>query len=251
MNKQIFGSLDSFFSKNLWRVLVVLVVIAAFAITFLYLQRGKISTIEIIGEGKVNIEPDSLRYSAIIEAKKLTADDAKKATSDQVSLITKLLLAEGLAVEDVKTQNVIVAPEYQSTPAGMKVSNYSGQETLAIVFRDISKQKKILDILIENGAASLIGPSPLYSSDKISAARKAAETKAIEDAKSRATSAAKEAGNNLGRAIKISQANIGMPAQIAAAAPGDLVVSSGETSVAPMANENEIVAQITITYSLK
>ena len=252
MNKQIFGSLEHLFHKNSWRIATVFIIIAILSTAIFLLPRSAAKTIQLTGEGKVTIAPDTLRYSAIVESKKLTADEASKATSDQVALIAKLLVAKGLSADDIKMQTVIVAPEYQSTPTGAKVSNYSGQETLAVTFGDVTKQEEIAQILIQNGASSLIGPTPIYSPEKVSTARKAAETKAIADAKSRAASVVKESGYKLGDAIKISEPNIAIPAPAAAAQITEGQAGSGSANSQTLpTNENEITVQITVTYLLK
>jgi len=252
MNKQIFGSLEHLFHKNSWRIATVFIVVAILSTAIFLLPRSAAKTIQLTGEGKVTIMPDTLRYSAIVESKKLTADEASKATSDQVALIAKLLMAKGLSADDIKMQTVIVAPEYQSTPAGAKVSNYSGQETLAVTFDNSIKQGEIAQILIDNGASSLIGPTPIYSADQVSSARKAAEAKAIADAKSRAAAVVKESGYKLGEAIKISEPEIAMPTQVGAAEITEGQASSGSSTSQRIAtNENEITVQITVIYLLK
>ncbi|MEI7791991.1 MAG: SIMPL domain-containing protein [Candidatus Berkelbacteria bacterium] len=248
MNKQIFGNLEHIFHKNSWRIATVFIVIAILGGLTFFIPRPAARTIQITGEGKSTVVPEKYTYSATIEVKKLTADDARTAVSAQVSQITKILSEKGISAENVKSETINVTPEYQSTVAGMKVSDYLGQESISISAADLAKLLEISSVLTGNDATNLVGPTPFFASEKVASARSDAEKKAMENAKTRAASLAHENGDKLAEVLQTSEANLAMPL------PASAALSAGGQSVTPSPTaltENEVTAYITVTYAVK
>lgn len=248
MNKQIFGNLEHIFHKNSWRIATVFIVIAVLGGLTVFIPRSAVRTIQITGEGKSAVIPEKYNYSAIIEIRKLTADDARAAVSAQVSQLTKILLEKGILAENVQSETINVTPEYQSTPAGMKVSGYVGQQSISVSATELAKLLDLSGVLTSNGAVNLVGPTPYFSTEKVATARKDAEKKAIDDAKTRATSMASENGDKLADVLEISEANIAMPVPASAA-----LAIGGQSAAASSlpVNQNEIIANVTVLYSVK
>lgn len=247
MNKQIFGNLEHIFHKNSWRIALVFVIIGLLGGLTSLLPKSTARTIEVVGEGRSAIAPDKYTYNAFIEVEKLTSDEAQNAVSVQVALIRKLVGEAVLADSQFETVEINVTPKYSSVSSGMKVSGYLGQQSILISSTDRAKLLGFSSTLTENGATRLVGPAPVFSSEKSSSVYQDTQKKALADAKNRATLLAKESGNQIGEVLSISQKSLSAPA------PTVPLLNSSEQTVSEVgaANQNEIVTQIIVVYILK
>ena len=235
-----------------WQTIVLIVLIAAIGAGIALWQpwRNSARTITINGEGKIQSVPDVAKLDGAVETKKNSATEAQTITSAQISKLIDLIKAKGIEEKDIKTEQISAYPNYNYNNGSNTIDGYIARTTITVTIRDLTKGQEMLDLLTANGATGISGPNLTFSDEKMATIKKQAQESAVLDAKARAESLAKAGNAKLGKVITITDNYIttGNPMPYLTMDKAT-VGSSATNSIAP--GEDEITAQITITYSLK
>lgn len=214
------------------------------------------------GEGKIAVKPDIAVFqtSVITTAKKVK--DAQNENSERSNAVLAFLKGEGVAEKDLKTLNYNITPQYQyfdtppcqAIPCPLRrppeVVSYEVRHTIEIKVRDFSKTDDLLDGVIARGANEVTSVNfDIDDKDKV---RADARKYAIDNAKEKATTLAKDLGINLGRIVAFSESGSEPPIYFARAleAKGGF---GGDAALAPEVapGEEELVVRVTITYEFR
>ena len=162
----------------------------------------------VVGEGKVDVVPDTASVQAGITAEGKTVQEVEGKINEINNKIVSALERLGIDKKDIKTSNYSINPSYDFTPNGRNnISGYTGNASLVITVR---KQELVSQVIT---AATEAGANQVYNSgftvDDPSKYREEARNKAIQNAKEQAQKLSKELGIKLGRVVNIVESTPG------------------------------------------
>ena len=210
-------------------------------------------TITVIGEGRVNVEPDMAQITIGVEIMAPTVQEASTQTSQTMEKLNAALIQQGVAEKDIQTSNYNVYAErpfdMMEGPgsSGMSKTNYRFNNNVTVAVRDLSKIEDILGAGIEAGANNIYGVS--FGVDDPSSLRVDARKEAVEVARAKAEELATLNGVTVGQVVTISEVvNNNMPFANSAA----LQMSEGFGGGGPISpGELEVRVQLQITYEIE
>ncbi|MDM8532398.1 SIMPL domain-containing protein [Anaerolineales bacterium HSG25] len=210
-------------------------------------------TITVIGEGRVNVEPDMAQINIGVEVMAPTVQEAASQTSQTMEQLTNALLQQGIAENDIQTSNYNVYAERPFNmmegpgSSGMSEINYRFSNNVTVIVRDLSKIEDILGAGIEAGANNIYGVS--FGIDDPSSLRAEAREEAVQVAKAKAEELATLNGVTVGQVVTISEVvNSAMPFANSA----NLQMSEGFGGGGPISpGELEVRVQLQLTYEIE
>lgn len=166
--------------------------------------------LSVVGEGKVDVIPDTASVRAGITAEDKTVQEVEGKINEINNKIVSALERLGIDKKDIKTSNYSINPSYNFTPNGRNnISGYTGNASLVITVR---KQELVSQVIT---AATEAGANQVYNSgftvDDPSKYREEARNKAIQNAKEQAQKLASELGIKLGRIVNIVESSESPP----------------------------------------
>lgn len=263
---------------------VLLVVLSAYFAVKIFSQVKKYTllgessqptTISFSGHGEVTAVPDIANIYFTISKDGATVKDAQAGVADVEKKALDVLKAKGVADKDVQTANASFYPKYQyrqavcpqvpvgAGTAGVTVSptsayycppgkqvlvGYTASESITVKIRNTDTVGDIMQALGTTGVTDLNGPN--FAIDKEDALKAQARKLAIDDAKAKAKTLAKDLGVSLGKISSFSEsgnfpvmyADTAMLKSSAGGAPAPAVIPKGE---------NTISSDVTITYEIR
>lgn len=162
-------------------------------------------TITVVGEGTVNVEPDTAQVNIGVEIVEPDVKTANTKATETIDAIIAALQAQGINNQNLQTSNLNIWIERPYTPEGAPSDRalYHVSNQVNVTIRDLSKVGAILDAAIQAGANNMYGvtfkladPSTLESDTR---------SQAIDDARAKAEELAQLAGVELGDVISVSE----------------------------------------------
>lgn len=193
-----------------------LVIITLFIIHFLdisipfsIVSTTKSSELAVVGEGRVDVTPNTAVVNAGIIASGTTVDQVKKTINDTNNAILDSLQKIEVSKKDIKTTNYSVSPAYSYDGGVNIIKGYNGNVNLAITTRNTNLTAQITQEVTSAGANQV---SVLYPSvENPELYREQAREKAIENAKQQAQKLATNLGIKLGKIVNIVESDSGSP----------------------------------------
>ena len=207
-------------------------------------------TITVVGDGKVNIEPDVARVNIGVETLKPSVDEATAENNAIVDAVLAAMQELDIAGEDIQTSGYSVsADRYGSDGQLLEKPNYRVSNTVNVLVRDLPNLGQVLDAAVNAGANNIYGVEFLL--DDATAARSAARKLAVANAQATATELAELNGLKVGQVLSISEVIGGMGGyygnQFSA-----VQADKGGGGVAPIQpGQLNLTMQIQITYELE
>ncbi len=177
------------------------------------------SELSVVGEGKVEVVPDTAYVEAgITVSRAATAELAKEQMSKVNNAIIAALKDLGIKKEDIKTSNFSIYPEYEygdlpvmpmteSSSAGSepavisnprsRIAGYSGNASVSVKIRKTDQASQVIERVTAAGANQVSGAR--FTVDNPERFREEARNKAIANAKEQAEKLSKSLGIRLGR----------------------------------------------------
>jgi uncharacterized protein YggE len=198
------------------------------------------SGITVIGNGSVKAAPDTADFSFGVETQGETSGQALDENNKAVEKVIAAVKGAGVAAVDIQTQQVSVSPRYSQD--GQTIVGYSAINSVNVKVRDLGQAGAVVDAAVAAGANQVYGPT--FSIASQSGLYQDALGKALEDARSKAEAIAADAGLSLGNITAIVEGGtFGPPVPLAEGGAGD-------SSVPIEPGQQEIVATLTVTYSI-
>lgn len=169
---------------------------------------NKSSELSVIGEGKVEVVPDTAFVDVgitINDAK--TVDAAQKQINEINNKIIEDMKAFSIAKEDIKTSNYSISPNYSYEGNTNKIIGYIGNAQITIKVRETNKVSEIIQRATAAGANQVNGAR--FTVDQPEKYREQAREKAIANAKEQANKLASSLGIKLGRIVNIVESSDG------------------------------------------
>jgi uncharacterized protein len=203
---------------------------------------GTLPGITVVGSGTARAVPDVADWSFGVQSDSETASAALKAASEATRRIIGALRDEGIAKDDLRTEQVSLYP--RTSDDGRAVIGYSASSTVHATVRDLGKAGSIVDAAVEAGANQIYGPSLRVSDNR--AQYRAAIEAALDDARARAQALAAKAGVTLGGPVAIVESGGGTPGPVYDR--GMAQAGGAEVPIEP--GVDEIAATLTVTYAI-
>ncbi len=208
------AAFNSFFKYTLFLAvtLLVLAVIKIFDIsypmTFTITNTTKTTEFSVVGEGKVEVVPDTATVEAGISVQGVaTAQKAQDMLDEVNNKLIAAMKALDIEKKDITTSNYSIIPNYQYFPTGNKIDGYNGSASVSIKVRKIPLLTKVITEATNAGANNIQGSR--FNIENPEKYREQARDKAIENAKTQAKKLAKDLGISLGKIINISESSQG------------------------------------------
>lgn len=163
---------------------------------------SKSTELAVVGEGKVEVTPDTTYVDAGITVDRASSvDEAQKKINETNNKIINALREIGIEKADIKTSNYSIYPNYKYENNENKLDGYNGNTTIEIKVRDPQLASKVIETATTAGANQIQGSR--FVVDKPELYREQARNAAIKNAKDQAQKMAKDLGIKLGKITNI------------------------------------------------
>lgn len=167
---------------------------------------NKSTELSVVGEGKVEVVPDTAYVDLGISVNNAASvDAAQKSINGTNNKIIDAMKALGIAKEDIKTSNYSVFPNYSYEGNQNRITGYNGNVTVLIKVKNQDMTTQVIEKATAAGANEIHGTR--FSVDKPEKYREEARNKAIENAKEQANKIASNLGIKLGRVVNIAESS--------------------------------------------
>jgi len=206
-------------------------------------------TISVSGEGKEFVKPDIA--VANIGVVKNSADlvKAQQSASELINRVIFVLKERGVEEKDQKTTSFSIYPQYDWKEGERIFRGYEVRQSIEVKIRDLTKAGVILSGVTAAGANEVSSLSFTVDDPKI--AQEKARKAAIDDAKTKAKTLAKDLGIRMVRIVSFNESSGGYSPPVFYAAKAEFGVGGGDIAPSVPAGENEIRSNVTITYEIK
>lgn len=192
---------------------VFISLIALYLISFLNISypltlitSSKSSEMAVVGEGKVEVTPDTAYIDAGITINKASSVvEAQKNIDEINNKIINSLREIGIEKGDVKTSNYSINPNYKYENNENKIDGYNANATIEIKVRDPQMASKVIGTVTTAGANQINGSR--FVIDKPELYREEARNAAIKNARDQAEKMAKNLGIKLGKITNIIESS--------------------------------------------
>ena len=215
-------------------------------------QQGQLSprVITVNGEAKRAVVPDEAHVYVAVQAKSAKLANAKAEHDKKLKSLLKLAGDMGIEEKYRKTQHSSVHPEYDYIDGRQKFRGYMVSSAIDLT---VKKTETIGDLMEKLAAGGFEQTSFNYTVSNMEAVRDAIIADAIKNARGKAERMSAAAGAEIKRVYSISEGGVNFPQPVpmmAMAMRGGADMAM-EKAVAPPAGEQEINANVTVSFELK
>lgn len=200
---------------------------------------GSGNSVSVSGSAQVALKPDMAYVSLGTTSLDADAAKARAANNGAMAKVLAAVKAQGVDDKDIQTTNYSIYPRYNTD--GKSVSGYEVNNTVRVTVRDLDKLGALITDATAAGANMASGLS--FDVQNREDAYNQALKLAIEDARKRAETLAKSAGQALGGVLAVAENGSYAPYP---------VYYDYVKSAAPMsAGSLNVSASVSVTYALK
>lgn len=220
------------------------------------------NTITVTGKADKYVAPDIAKITFTSRSTDKKVSVAQGKVNEQVKSAIDKIKGLGIDAKDIKTTNVYSYPKYTYgtviCTVGMAVcppqktilDGYEYSQTTEVKIKNIEKVGDVLDALGAVEITEVSGPD--FSVDNIDTVKDGIRSNAIDNAKEKAHTLAKELGVDLVRITSFNETSGDyypqpMYSKMAGMASSESVSSADTINV----GENKITSQVTITYEIR
>lgn len=206
------------------------------------------ATVTVTGEGSAVGEPDIALVGAGVETVAKTTQAALKTQNTASAALLRAVRAQGIADQDVRTENVSLGPVYDYTDGASTLKGYRAAQSFAIKVREPGATGALLQAITDaTGDAGRVNSVVLDLDDRRPLQARAREA-AHDDAHAKAAQYARLSGLHLGRLVSLSEGGTGY---LAPAPPISADAPAGGFVGVPLApGEIRATATVTAVYEL-
>ncbi len=235
-------------------VIAIIVLVALFCAVHLYyifqtLPQNYPQEISVSGSGKIYAKPDVAVVVLGVEDRNVKISNIVQGSTDKMNKIITDVKELGVEEKDIQTTQYSITPEYNWTERGGRIFvGYVITQQITVKIRDFDKIGSILDKATADGANS-IGDLQ-FTIDDMEVVRAEAREKAIAEAKTKASTLAKQVGIKLVKITNIFEGYASYPQPMYDKGAGVMMESA---SVAPeiQPGQMEINSTVTLTYRVR
>lgn len=246
--------------------------LSSFAFAYSHMVSGRVAAstrysprqINMSGEGKVTVRPDTAVFTASVITQAKDAAGAQEQNSARSEAIMSFLREQGVEEKDIKTISYNVSPQYQYDQRPIclgigacppqrppEIASYEVRHTIEIKVRDLAQANSLLDGVTSAGANEVGSITFRVDDEGRTAAQAEARAKAIADAEVKAWNVARELGVRLVRISAFYEMDASGP--YGAYGGGEMMAKGVAMDASPsiQPGENEIISNVTIGYEFR
>lgn len=218
--------------------------IALIAVTSIMTAQNETKpSVEVTGEGIVNVVPDQVVVSVRVENTGSNPKELKQMNDRVVAEVLQLVRNMGVEDKHFQTDYVRLSKNYEYNT---KTYNYAANQSLKIKLIDLEKYESLMNGLLETGINRIDGIQ--LTSSNMEDLQSQARKKAVAHAKLKAEEYASVLGQGIGKALQISefqQVNTPRPMLRSAMAMDS---EGAQQTLAP--GEMQVVVKVNVRFEL-
>jgi uncharacterized protein YggE len=203
------------------------------------------NTVTASGAGTAQATPDTAEMSFGVTTTSPNAKSALDEAAKGAEQIAAAVKKQGVADEDIQTQDVSVYPQTVDQDGKQVVTGYQASLSVRVKVRDIAKLGEIISAANAAGANNISGP--MFTVDDPAPARAEAIDEAVADARKSAEAMAEAAGKSVGEVLSMSSSDVGLPGPMYRAA----AMEAAADSVPIEPGQLDISANVVVVFELK
>ncbi len=204
------------------------------------------NTVTASGAGTTQAVPDTAEMSFGVTTMSSNAKSALDEASKSAEQIASAVKKQGIAGEDIQTQDVSVYPQTVDQDGKQVISGYQASLSVQVKVRDISKLGEVISAANAAGANDISGPT--FTIDDPAPARAKAIDEAVADARKSAEAMATAAGKSVGEVLSMSSSDVGLVAG-PMYGTSDMAGAAREVPIEP--GQLDITASVVVVFELK
>lgn len=115
--------------------------------------------VTLSASGSIDAAPDIATVNVGVETVAPTAVAALQANSAKMTRVVATIRTQGVAVRDIRTNNVGVSPRYEYVERKRVFQGYAATNTVGVIIRDVATTGTFLDAVTAAGANSIDCPT--------------------------------------------------------------------------------------------
>ena len=247
------------------RSIPLTLMLLCFAFSSYAQEIDKLPVITVSGTAEVLIAPDEVVCSLDVTKTNKDLQTAKRLNDESVGKILELTRRFSISPQHVQTTQISVDMKYESIrdaktrvfsddgdEIGKRVfKGYEVSKTVTVKLTDISRFDAFFSDVLQTGVSSV--NSVRFETSKLRENKDKAREMAMKAAKEKATAMAAAVGQNIGRAIKITEWNLGGQPLANYGLNSNTIGTSGgftESLVTFAPGAIKIEAQVTVSFQL-
>ena len=204
------------------------------------------NTVTASGAGTTQAVPDTAEMSFGVTTMSPNAKSALDEASKSAEQIASAVKKQGIADEDIQTQDVSVYPQTVDQNGKQVITGYQASLSVRVKVRDIAKLGEVISAANAAGANNVSGPS--FTIDDPAPARAKAIDEAVADARKSAEAMAEAAGKSVGEVLSMSSSDVGLvPSAMYSAS--DMAGAAKDVPIEP--GQLDISANVVVVFELK
>ena len=179
------------------KIALLLMVVASSSMTA---QSQLNPSVEVTGEGIVNVVPDQVTVNVRVENTGSNPKELKQKNDRTVAEVLQFVEGMGIESKYVQTDFVRLSKNYEYNT---KTYNYVANQSLTIKLVSLKQYEPLMNGLLETGINRIDGVN--FSSSSMESLQSQARKKAVENARMKAAEYASVLGQSIGKATQISE----------------------------------------------
>ena len=209
-------------------------------------------SIHVTGSGSVTGEPDIATLYLGVSVEKESVEAARETAASAMTAVIDSLKANGLAENDIQTENFSIYPQYDYTEEGRVLRGYRVNNTVSATVRDLESLSDIIDDATGAGGDIVVVNSIQFMIDDPTPLQAQARVLAVKNAEAKAQTLAEASGVTLGKPITITETTHTVGPPIAYAETAEFDADDGGRSSTPIqSGELTVTINITIAYEIE
>lgn len=205
------------------------------------------ASVSVSGEGIVKVTPDEVLIKSRIEHEGASPELVKSQNDKVVNNIIKYLKSQGIDEKDIQTDYLNLNKTYEYNDK-IRTTKYVANQVISITLHDIKDYEKIMKGLLENGLNRIDGIQ--FKSSKMEKYEIEARKMAVLDAQSKAKQLAEPLGQEIGKAISISETEFN-PVQPMYRMDKAMMSDSLESQETIAPGQLEVKVRVNVSFQLK
>lgn len=203
----------------------------------------------VTGQGEIVAIPDVIQFSfSVLTEGGLVVGELQKENTAKMNSAIDFLKENGVAIEDLKTQNYNIEPRYSFCIRGVcspsQILGYSVNQSVAVKVRDFDMIGDILSGIVQRGANSVSQLS--FTIDDPSELEDRARNEAMDKAQLKAQDLARLGGFKVGKLISVSEGGFPIAFAVESFARDGI---SGGPSIEP--GTQKVSINVTLRYEIR
>jgi uncharacterized protein len=182
------------------KILVTLLVLCTATLAQAQDRPTHIRTIEVIGEGEVNVVPNEVVINLGVETTNMSLENAKAENDKRVQQIIKTLRDAGIAERNIQTASINIEPQYDYRQDGRQFLGFMVRRNITATIKDVTRLDEVTSKTVSAGITSIFNYEYRTSEEK----------KFAQEAR-KAEALAKDLGLKVIKAYAVTEDNTGRP----------------------------------------